>query len=252
MFENFEGLSGIYCITNLHNNKKYIGKAKNMQKRFSEHYRTLNNNYHKNKHLQRSWNNNKNVFIFQPLYILNNYTDKLANKYEIYFINLLKTYNKKYGYNKTLGGDGGDTFSYVSDEEKKRRKKVMSDAKKGKIFTEEHKQKISDALMGNTNGKGCKGIKKPSVSDDTRKKLSNSLKGRKFSDEHRKHLSEAQKGEKNHSWKKYARVVKRGFTKSGQQKYSVIYQGKYIKTSIFKEKMDKLAKEINKSDENMK
>lgn len=88
---------------------------------------------------------------------------------------------------------------------------------KGKTLTEEHCKKISEANKDKT-----------------------------FSEEHCKKLSETHKGEKNGMWKGYARVVKGGITPQGKQKYILIGKdGKYVKSSINKERLDKLAEELN-------
>ena len=43
--------SGIYCIINIQNGKKYIGSSKNIRKRAE-----LRHNNHDNQHLQNAWN----------------------------------------------------------------------------------------------------------------------------------------------------------------------------------------------------
>lgn len=48
--------SGVYQITNILSNKKYIGSAKNINRRFYEHQYYLEKNDHVNIHLQRAWN----------------------------------------------------------------------------------------------------------------------------------------------------------------------------------------------------
>lgn len=153
MFENYENLSGIYCITNVYNNKKYIGKTKNMKTRFNQHRWELNKNHkdHKNEHLQNAWNKyGENWFIFQALYIMEDYTDEEANDIEISFIELLRTSNRSYGYNKTFGGDGGDTFSLLSDEQKEKRRSYYHKLEKegnflkklGALYLNQRKGKI--------------------------------------------------------------------------------------------------------------
>ena len=47
---------GIYSITNISNNKKYIGSTNNIHDRWMGHIRDLNSNKHHNQHLQNSWN----------------------------------------------------------------------------------------------------------------------------------------------------------------------------------------------------
>jgi excinuclease UvrABC nuclease subunit len=52
----FPKLSGIYKITNLSNNKFYIGSAINLDRRLKRHYYELSKRIHSNKHLQRAYN----------------------------------------------------------------------------------------------------------------------------------------------------------------------------------------------------
>lgn len=49
-------ISGIYCITNTIDNKKYIGSSKDIGYRFKHHLYRLNNNRHTNSHLQNAVN----------------------------------------------------------------------------------------------------------------------------------------------------------------------------------------------------
>lgn len=47
---------GIYKIENIINNKVYIGSSNNIERRWKEHKRLLNNNKHHSIKLQRAWN----------------------------------------------------------------------------------------------------------------------------------------------------------------------------------------------------
>lgn len=48
--------SGIYCIVNTDNQKKYVGSSKNIYQRLQKHRTYLRKNMHENKKLQNSWN----------------------------------------------------------------------------------------------------------------------------------------------------------------------------------------------------
>ena len=48
--------SGIYCIVNTDNQKKYVGSSKNIYQRLQKHRAYLRKNMHENKKLQNSWN----------------------------------------------------------------------------------------------------------------------------------------------------------------------------------------------------
>lgn len=48
--------SGIYMITNLANNKKYIGQSVDVENRIRHHKSSLKHGRHENSHLQNAWN----------------------------------------------------------------------------------------------------------------------------------------------------------------------------------------------------
>lgn len=108
---------GIYKITNIINNKCYIGKSLNIEDRLRRHKSALLKNTHKNKYLQNEYNK----------YSVNNFTFEIIefdidknhlNDREIYWINYCQSFNRKYGYNMTIGGDGGYTIGNKTDKEK--------------------------------------------------------------------------------------------------------------------------------------
>lgn len=96
---------------------------------------------------------------------------------------------------------------------------------------------------------GCNGH-----TEETKRKISESLKGensywygKTLPEEIKKKMSESRKGKcvgENHPrWKNYARIVKNGFY-GKKQVYSIKFNGKYIKSSI---SIDKLEKWFNSS-----
>lgn len=56
MIDDLKNKSGIYCIENLENNKKYIGMSNKVRKRVRRELTELSKNKHHNQYLQRSWN----------------------------------------------------------------------------------------------------------------------------------------------------------------------------------------------------
>ena len=50
--------AGVYAITNIKNNKTYIGSSSNINKRVKSHFSQLNQNIHANRALQSCFNNN--------------------------------------------------------------------------------------------------------------------------------------------------------------------------------------------------
>lgn len=94
-----EIISGIYSITNIANNKLYIGSSKNIYKRWKEHRNMLKKNEHHSKHLQAAWNKyGEESFIFNILEECNN-EDLLAR--EQYYMDLYCSYDGYYGYNES-------------------------------------------------------------------------------------------------------------------------------------------------------
>lgn len=84
--------SGIYCILNLLNQKKYIGSSKNIYDRLVNHKMMLKNNNHHNNYLQNSWNKYKsNNFIYIILEECD--INKLIEREQFYIDNLKPEYN---------------------------------------------------------------------------------------------------------------------------------------------------------------
>lgn len=91
----------IYKITNIINNKCYIGQTKDYIKRFSAHKNSLRKNKHDNPHLQSAWNKyGEENFSFDILEYTENYNEK-----EKYYIAYYKSDNLEFGYNILPGGE---------------------------------------------------------------------------------------------------------------------------------------------------
>jgi group I intron endonuclease len=105
----------IYKITNLINNKIYIGKAKDIQKRFKTHEYLSKNP----KTLLHNAIKKNGIDSFKIEEIGNCVTDEEANEKEKYFINYYNSLNS--GYNLTTGGDGGDTLFKLTPEQRELR-----------------------------------------------------------------------------------------------------------------------------------
>lgn len=80
--------SGIYCILNIKNNKKYIGSSKNIWQRLQKHFSLLRKNKHENIVLQNSFNKNgEKSFI---CFCLREHNNETLVFLEQYYIDLLK------------------------------------------------------------------------------------------------------------------------------------------------------------------
>jgi len=133
--DDLNGLSktGIYKITNITTNKVYIGAAAGIAgktlkrlgiyRRWMEHIRDLNNDSHRNRHLQSAWNlYGQFDFVFDVIEFC---TPEECQEREIFYIDLYDSCNHNKGYNM-----------------------IRQSNLTNNTFSDEHKKKISNSLLG--------------------------------------------------------------------------------------------------------
>lgn len=159
--------SGVYCIENIKNNKKYIGQSVDVYDRWRKHKSELNGNIHFNNYLQNSWNKyGKDNFKF---YVLEFCGIDMLDTLEIYYIDLYKTLNRNNGYNLTSGGAYNKQYSVETREK-------ISQALKGHEVTPETRMKIRKNhadVSGKNNGMYGK-----NHTEEAKKRVSEANKGR--------------------------------------------------------------------------
>lgn len=172
--------SGIYSITNTQNGKTYIGSSVNIRIRWRRHKLALREGKHKNPHLQAAWNKyGEAAFVFE-VWCYRRREDLLV--FEQMFLDL---YRPDYNICMVVGnGSRGTQFSNTRRQElSEARRGVpwsalrraapvtaearanMSEAGKRRVWTEETRKRISQAITG----------KHPTP--ETRAKLSAARKG---------------------------------------------------------------------------
>lgn len=157
---------------------RYIGKAKNLVIRITNHFKESKLKYitHKNNWIKFLLSSNK----FPKIIILEKCTEESLNKCEIKWI---KFYREQ-GANLTNGTDGGDGGRLVGNSLEKMRK-----SKTGTKLSSETRLKMSIAQKGRISGMAGK-----THSCKTKALLSLIHTGRKFTDESRLKMSKAKKG----------------------------------------------------------
>jgi len=166
--------SGIYCIENLKNEKKYIGQSADLKRREKEHFWMLEGNNHDNGHLQNSYNKyGEKAFKFRILLYCEPFE---LTRYEQFFVDY---YTPKLLYNIRL---------------------ECVNSNQGIIHSEETIRKMSEARCGENNpmyGKhhSEETIKKMSQNHADISGKNNPNYGKHFSKETKRKISEANGGE---------------------------------------------------------
>jgi group I intron endonuclease len=168
---------GIYKIENLVNGKVYIGKSKDIERRWKQHKKNMNKPERREPIYFGLRKYGIENFSFE---ILKECPKEDLNDFECFYIRLYCSWNRKYGYNVSLGGDSNN---YCFDETKEKIskklkgksyeelygkekadliKKHMSEKRKGhpnyrtQPYTQEQRNKIRETQIGKnwyTNGK---------------------------------------------------------------------------------------------------
>lgn len=121
----------IYQITNIVNNKFYIGSTKNLRRRKNNHFNLLRKNKHHSRYLQNSWNKyGEENFIFTVLQNIEDATKVFEIENE--FISKLKP---EYNMMKNV-------FSHIGMKRSKETCEKISKALTGKKILDETKEKL--------------------------------------------------------------------------------------------------------------
>lgn len=188
---------GIYKITNLLNEKCYIGSSLNITERWYQHKTKLLHKKHHSIKLQRAINKyGMDNFKYDIIEECNQESLIIREQYYIDFFDSYKN-----GYNSTP--KAGNNLGMKHSEETKEKLKKASMGNKNmlnKSHTDETKNIISEKLKGRTlseetKKKMCNRI----ISEETREKLKGRIpwnKGCKMSEEYKKKLSLSHLGKK--------------------------------------------------------
>lgn len=203
---------GIYKIINRINGKFYLGSAKDIDSRFQRHLWDLGRKKHHNIHLQRAYNKyGKDSFRLE---FIEKCLECLLLIREQFYLDTLKPYDFKIGYNIGRNASGGDNLTSnprreeiiaqikntlnnnianMSEEERKKKwgRPGKSNPNYGNKMSEEHKKKLKEANTGRF------------YSDETRKKMSAAQIRTWSNEEYVQRASENRRGEGNPFYGKF-------------------------------------------------
>lgn len=130
--------TGVYCIQNTLNSKRYIGSAsKSLKLRMKKHLDRLNMGLHPNEHLQNAWNKYPSgTFSFS---VLERCHPDNCLKLEQKYIDLYKSYDRNYGYNKSPTAESNRGVKYSPEV-----RKVISKRNTGRRHTPETRQRMRE------------------------------------------------------------------------------------------------------------
>lgn len=114
---------GIYKITNMINNKVYIGQSSNIERRWKEH-----KSYSSSRHLRASMNlYGIDSFKFEIIEIVPPY---MLDVRERYWISYYDSMNQNCGYNETIGGESQRGWNHSEHSKSLMSKKAKANASK--------------------------------------------------------------------------------------------------------------------------
>lgn len=139
--------SGIYAIVNLINNKVYVGKSKNINRRWQDHKNSIfKNSKDANRHLKNAVNkygiNNFNLEVLEEISI--DKGDGYFNDKELFWMDYLNSCDRENGYN--LRRDSS-TRMFVSKETRELQSKAsmgVNNPNYGNNWNEEAKKRMSE------------------------------------------------------------------------------------------------------------
>lgn len=176
-------ISGIYCIENIDNNKKYIGQSVDIHSRWKSHRKQLRNNWHPNIHLQSSWNfYGEDRFSFS---VLEECEIELLDKKEKHYVRLYNSDEENFGYNYLIGG--GKSGWRMPEDMKihlSEMNKGKSPTNKGVPFTPEQRERylLASSLKGPVTQLAKDNMSKAhkNSSEEAKRKRTDALRGIKW------------------------------------------------------------------------
>jgi len=180
----------VYKTTNIITGKIYVGKDERNDSSY------IGSGYLLKKSIKKYGKEN---FIKEILEECD--TRESLEERERFWIRELNALDPKIGYNVAEGGSGGNTYLGKTEEELIEIRQKISDAGKGRKFSEEHRKKLAESARRRKGNKPCKykGMKYEDYMDEskvmlTKEKLRNVNLGKELSKETKEKIGLASRG----------------------------------------------------------
>jgi group I intron endonuclease len=177
----------VYKITNIINNKIYIGKTNDIERRWKEHIKIAKAGKKDSRYSYLHSSINKyGKENFTKIIIETFEYEDLAFKSEMSFIKQLRAMDRRIGMNLTSGGEGSSGYHHSNEAIDKMRKSHLGQKSwnKGIPMSEEMKNKLRSSNLGKKH------------KDETKEKISKGLLGKPKPDEFGQKLREINTGKK--------------------------------------------------------
>ena len=198
---------GIYKITNLANDKVYLGSSNNLKKRRREHLWALRENRHDNPYFQNAFNKyGESNFTFEVIEQVLNEDDLRSTEQK--YIDELNVCNREIGYNINEYASGGGLIGEnnpnygkkMSEEQKQKIRKTMT----GRKYSLERRMNMSQNRKGKCTGENNWNYGRPKTEEEKQRQSEamigryvgdkNPFYGQKHSESTRKKMSEVRVG----------------------------------------------------------
>lgn len=220
--------TGVYCIRNLMNNKRYVGSAAvSFGDRWSCHRSTLNKNKHHSPKLQAAWNKwGATNFVFEVLLRCH---PNVCIVEEQRFINKFDSAHYLNGYNVApkAGSSSGIPCPLNT-------RLAVADANRKRVVSDETRQRMSKAATGRKHGARAKQkcrLAALSRTKEAQAKITASLTGRPVSAETRKKMAITKTGKiTSESTKLKLSIAGTGrvHTEETKRKIGLVHRGKTV------------------------
>lgn len=194
-FNGHANKGGVYKITNLKDEKVYIGSAKTFKTRAAGHSSSLKNNKHQNKHLQASWNKHgADAFLFEVIEVVPGNKTARTTREQFYIDQWKDRWEQCFNFKKKTVEK--DRSCWSKSPEKTRKK--MSESMKKKWKDPEYRKFQSEFQSEKTKelwqdpeyrARHVEAIREFTQKPEYRKKLSRAAQGKEVPEKTRKKIS---------------------------------------------------------------